>query len=373
MHIMQPSDASPSVLRLISSAANVSLAMPEAAVFEAMLEGWSLQQRSRGLREDGVRARRNLIVRLCQHSGRHPWEWTPQDVESFTVDLAAEGRKLSTLRGYHGSIGGFCDYLTSPHYDWMEICEKQFGSIPSEVCLPWNTLAHRYEFEGDASRRPLTYDELEKLFDTADARVEVLASSGRKGALAALRDAQLLKTVYAFGLRRTEAVKLDLADLHYNSKMKSWGPFGAIYVRWGKASNGSAQKRRTVLLVPEFDWWIPGMRQWINKARPRFAGRDLPGIWITERRTRVSPGFLDRRFADLRQEAGLDEKLSLHSLRHSFATHLLEFGYSERFVQEQLGHEHASTTSIYASVSSDFKNRQLEKALKDLLDDEENQ
>ena len=225
-------------------------------------------------------------------------------------------------------------------------------------------------FRGRWGRRPLTYDELETLFNTADARVDELATSGRKGALSALRDAQLLKTVYAFGLRRTEAVSLDLADLHHNSAVRAWGRYGALYVRWGKAAGGGGPKRRTVLLVPEFDWWVAGMQQWVEEARPRFAGRDLPGIWVTERRTRVSPGYLDRRFSELRDAAGLDRKLTLHSLRHSFATHLLEHGYAERFVQEQLGHEHASTTSIYASVSSDYKNRLLEKALKNLLESE---
>ncbi|WP_308291728.1 tyrosine-type recombinase/integrase [Microbacterium jejuense] len=357
------------MLRLISATSNVALAKPEEAVLDAMIEGWSAQQRSRGLREDMVRSRRKLVTRLCEHSGHAPWEWTPADVESFTVDLAAAGRHLSTLRGYHGSIRMFCEYLISPHYDWVEICEAQFGTVPSQVCLPWNTIAHRFAFEGDGSRRPLTYDEVETLFNTADARVDDLVASGRKGALSALRDAQLLKTVYAFGLRRTEAVSLDLADLHHSS-MRSWGRYGALYVRWGKAAGGGAPKRRTVLLVPEFDWWVPGMQQWVEEARPRFAGRDLPGIWVTERRTRVSPGYLDRRFSDLRDAAGLDRKLTLHSLRHSFATHLLEFGYAERFVQEQLGHEHASTTSIYASVSSDYKNRLLAHALKNLLESE---
>lgn len=334
-----------------------------------MIDGWSAQQRSRGLREDMVRSRRQLVFRLCEFSGHAPWEWTPGDIEAFTGDLIAAGRQPSTLRGYHGSIRLFCEYLTSPHYDWVEICEAQFGTVPSQVCLPWNTIAHRFAFEGDGGRRPLTYDEVETLFNTADARVGELATAGRKGALSALRDAQLLKTVYAFGLRRTEAVSLDLADLHH-STMRSWGRYGALYVRWAKASGGGGPKRRTVLLVPEFDWWVPGMRQWVEEARPRFAGRGLPGLWITERRTRVSPGYLDRRFSELRDASGLDPKLTLHSLRHSFATHLLEFGYAERFVQEQLGHEHASTTSIYASVSSDYKNRLLAKALKDLLESE---
>lgn len=370
---MQHSDGGSGLLRLIGTTSNVALARPEETVLDQMLEGWCAQQQSRGLRADVIRSGRNLVRRLCAHSGHMPWDWTPGDVEEFTADLVAKGLAVSTLRGYHGAIRGFCDYLTSPHYDWVEICQAQFETIPAQVCLPWNTLAHRFEFEGRPARRPLTYDEVQALFDTADRRVDQVASSGRKGGLAALRDAQLLKTVYAFGLRRTEAVSLDVVDLHHSATMAAWGRYGALHVRYGKASAGGAPKRRTVFLVPEFDWWVAGMRQWIEQARPRCAGRDLAGIWVTERKTRVSAGYLDRRFTDLRDEAGLDDKLTLHSLRHSFATHLLEFGYAERFVQEQLGHAHASTTSIYASVSSDYKNRILAKALKDLLESEEQQ
>jgi hypothetical protein len=64
--------------------------------------------------------------------------------------------------------------------------------------------AHDTEYEGAAGRRPLTYDEAQALFDVADGRVEQIRARGRKGALAALRDAAVLETVYAYGLRRRE-------------------------------------------------------------------------------------------------------------------------------------------------------------------------
>ena len=72
---------------------------------------------------------------------------------------------------------------------------------------------------------------------------------------------------------------------------------------------------------------------------------------------------MDRRFAWLRRQAGLEEALSLHCLRHSYVTHLIEFGYPERFVTEQVGHSYASTTAIYTSVSNDFKTKTLKAAL----------
>ena len=77
---------------------------------------------------------------------------------------------------------------------------QQFGSAPQQILDEWNTVAHVTEYEGQPHRRPLTYDEIQALFDAADGRVEEIRSRGRKGALAAQRDSALLKTVYAFGL-----------------------------------------------------------------------------------------------------------------------------------------------------------------------------
>ena len=208
------------------------------------------------------------------------------------------------------SVGSVTTSRTRCTTGWRSAIASSGTSPRKCVCrgTQWRT---RFEFEGDGKRRPFTYDEVERLFDTADARVELLVASGRKGALGALRDAQLLKTVYAFGLRRTEAVMLDTVDLHHNAKMRQWGRFGAIHVRWAKAAGGGAPRRRTVLLVPEFDWWVPGMQQWLEQARERFApGDDLDALWVTERRTRLSAGYLDRRFAELRDEAGLSKDLT---------------------------------------------------------------
>jgi site-specific recombinase XerD len=84
---------------------------------------------------------------------------------------------------------------------------------------------------------------------------------------------------------------------------------------------------------------------------------------LTERQQRVSVKTMDHRFASLRQQAELPAELTLHCLRHSYVTHLVEFGYPERFVTEQVGHSYASTTAIYTSVSNDFKTKTLQAAL----------
>jgi integrase/recombinase XerC len=276
---------------------------------------------------------------------------------------ARSGARYRPCAGYQTTLRLFCDYLTDRRYEWVDECQRRFDSVPSQVCHEWNTVAHLSEYEGRPERRPLTYDELQALFDHADARVDRIAAAGRKGALAALRDAQLFKTAYAFGLRRHELVRLDVADLRPNPHVKAWGRFGSLHVRYGKAIKGGQARRRTVLAVPEFDWALQGLRQWVEHARDRFGAGAHPALWVTERASRVSVRHVDERFAQLRDEAGLAGELTPHCLRHSYVTHLVEFGYPERFVQEQVGHSYASTTAIYTSVSSDFKNRVLAGAL----------
>lgn len=85
---------------------------------------------------------------------------------------------------------------------------------------------------------------------------------------------------------------------------------------------------------------------------------------MIERDTRISTRYLDERFAHPRQDLKRDASLSLHCVRHSYVAHLIEFGYPERFVTEQVGHAFASTTAIYTSVSNDFKNKTIQAALR---------
>lgn len=338
----------------------------DAAVFEAMLAGWSRQQRSRLLQDGTIAPRIALLRRFRDFCGTSPWQWLPGDVEEFTVSLMTGAKRCTpaTIRGYHLVLRMFCDYLTDARYGWLAECRDRFGQVPMQVCHEWNTAAHLHDYEGLPARRPFSYEELQRLFDHLDDRVERLAGSGRKGALAALRDAQMIKTCYAFGLRRNELCRLDVADLRPNPHVREWGGYGTVHVRFGKSSKGGTPRRRTVLAVPEFDWVVAGLRQWVEQARPIFHAADHPALWVTERLSRVSVKHLDRRFGALRDGAGLDSALTLHCLRHSYVTHLIEFGYPERFVQEQVGHAHASTTAIYASVSDDFKRKTLRAALR---------
>jgi site-specific recombinase XerD len=336
---------------------------PAAALFVAMVDGWERQMLARGLKVATIEQRTWLVRRFAEFTNEYPWAWTPGDVEDFAVALRSERppRALSTIRGYQTQLGLFCEFACDPRYGWADACEQQVGARPAIVVHDWNRIRHVDGFEGRPGRRPLTLDELQDLFDHADGEVARVAASGRKGTLAAYRDASLLKTVFAWGLRRGECVGLDVADCHRHASCPQFDGYGALAVRWGKAKRGGPPRRRTVISL--FDWAVEALAEYVSEVRPRFDPGGHPALWVTERRSRLSPRAIDDRFADYRQAIGLPDEIDLHCLRHSYVTHLVEAGYPERFVSEQVGHSASSTTAIYTSVSDDFKNQVLARAL----------
>src|SRR5690606_32728121 len=150
-----------------------------------------------------------------------------------------------------------------------------------------------------------------------DSRPGRIGGRGVKGGLSAARDAAVLKTVYAFGLRRAETAMLDLVDLRRNPTMPHFRQFGSVLVRYGKASNGTAPKRRSVLLVPEVEWITDTLDDWLPDLRPRFSPGKHPALWVTERAGRLSRRSINEAFVAARRDADLDENLDVHSLRHS--------------------------------------------------------
>ncbi|MGW6868976.1 tyrosine-type recombinase/integrase [Streptomyces sp. NPDC054901] len=361
----------PGSVRLVL-APNVVHLDPEPAVFGAMREGWARQQSARFLQSTTIQPRLRLIERLGEFTGLYPWQWSPADGEAFIVHLrsGASPVQVSTARAYEVIIALFMEFLLDRRYGWAEICLDRFGQAPQEVFHEGNSVLHSVEYEGDPRRRPLTYDEVQALFDAADARPGSIRGQGRKGVLTALRDAAVLKTIYAYGTRRTESSKVDLVDLRRHRKAPQFGQFGSVTVRYGKSSKGAPPKRRSVLLVPEMDWVVDVLGEWVSEVRPRLSPDRHPALWVTERVGRMSPRSINEAFVTARRDAGLDEDLDLHCLRHSYITHLTEFGYPARFVQEQVGHSHASTTAVYMGVSDEYRNKLLETSLKRRLGDD---
>lgn len=340
----------------------VALLQPDAQVFECMLDGWRQQQLSRNLAFATVEARAETVRRFQAHTNAYPWQWAPGHLEEWTTDLRANKRRArSTIRSYQLAVRAFLAYLCDPVYGWADECERRFGTHPVQICHDWNTGAHLSDYEGRPARRSLTRREVQALFDCADAQVAEIRARGRKGWVAAFRDATMLKVTYAWGLRRREAVMLEAHDFGINPKAPEFGSFGVLYVRHGKASAGGSPKRRSVLTV--MPWSAEVAAEWVENIWPQCRREGEAGLWPSERRPRVSEDRLNAAFGRFGAEAGLSDGLGVHSLRHSYVTHLIEDGFDALFVQQQVGHQHASTTSIYTSVSSDYKTRVLRAAL----------
>lgn len=363
-HVVKASGGPAGAARL-TLASGVGFLNPAATVLDAMLEGWANQQRARFLKDETVRRRARTVRRLVEFSDQYPWEWTAAEIEAFVAaqTVGAEAITASTARSCTGNLRLFLEYAEDPRYGWQAACIERFGQAPRQLLDEWNTVAHTSAYEGRPGRRPLSYDEVQQLFDAADDLVESTRARKRKGALTAQRNAAILKTVYAFGLRRREAWGLDLEDMRRNPKVPAFGQFGALLVRWGKSKRGGPPKRRTVMLVPEMDWIVPVLEQWVADVRPRFDPGKHSALWVTERRGRLDWRGINAAFAEARDAAALDKELDLHCLRHSYVTHLVEFDYPERFVQEQVGHAYAATTAIYTGVSDAYRNTLLQRAI----------
>ena len=150
-----------------------------------------------------------------------------------------------------------------------------------------------------------------------------------------LRDKSMLETLYASGLRVTELVEMKLNQLSLD--------MGVVRVV------GKGSKERLVPVGEEALTWI---RRYMDNARPEIlAGRQADALFITSRggsMTRQAFWYLIRRYAD---RAGMRSGISPHTLRHAFATHLLNHGADLRVVQMLLGHADISTTQIYTHVA----------------------
>ena len=200
-----------------------------------------------------------------------------------------------------------------------------------QVCHEWNTAVHVQDAESDPRKRAFTRDELQALFDYADDQVGVIRAAGRKGWLAAFRDATLFKVAYGYGLRRTETAMLDTADFGANPHAPEFGDRGVCYVRYGKAMKGSPPRRRSVLTV--WPWVAEVLAEWVTVIRPLCGPDGNPALWPTERAPRISVHQIDHRFAACRAALGFPAGLDFHSLRRSYVTHLIEDGVDPLFVQ----------------------------------------
>lgn len=318
-----------------------------------------MQMESRNLTADYMEDAHRAVARFHEYTNDYPWNWSAGDLEAWSSELLG-GRQASTVRQLQGHVGRFLGYLLDPAYEWVDVCEHYFGTHPVQVCSEWNTI--RQHEAGDVpGPRPFTRSELVDFFDYCDTRVDRARRARRKGALASARDAAMFKAQYAWGLRRRENCRLDLRDVAENPRQAEFGRAGVLDVRWGKGSAGKGPKRRPVLTV--MVWSAGALTQYIDIVRPCYESG--PALWVSERRVRVSEASYNERFSEYREALKFPAELTPHAFRRSYITHLLEDGWDLRFVQKQVGHVHATTTTLYWRVSDDFMTTTLNDALMD--------
>lgn len=333
---------------------------PELFVAE-VLDGWEQQQRAKDFSPSTIRSRRRRVLELIDFSGHYPWEWTLADADDyFSHARGVRNLAHATVRSYQGAIKLFCDYACDPHYDWNEQAAALFGQVFAQVITELNRVTHSQPTTGRPEKRRFTQSELQQLFDLADLEVTRILDSGRRGALSAWRDAVALKSLYAWGLRTNEMRHLQTVDFSRNNRAPYMGDYGVVRVRWGKAHRGSAKKVRAVLTV--WQWAADVIGDWIEYGLPRY-GEPISDVFPTGPGGLLSESHLLDKLRALIDELGFPPGLDLHSFRRSYATHLITAeGFDVTFVQLQLGHEHAATTSIYSLPSPDYQRRALERA-----------
>ena len=172
----------------------------------------------------------------------------------------------------------------------------------------------------------LDLEQVQKLLDAPD-DTELLGS----------RDKAMLEVLYSSGIRVSELVELEMSDLDLNE--------GILRVK------GKGRKDR---LTPIGSQAIKALQRYfeLRSADPKLSSQTLTRVFLNKHGEALSTRSVRRKLDKYLVEAGLDPGISPHTLRHSFATHLLNNGADLRSVQELLGHQSLSTTQIYTHLTT---------------------
>ena len=249
------------------------------------------------VREDAVTA---FLMALREGDADHP-----------PLSAASAGRTVVAVRGFHR----------------FAVREGLSAADPSAAVHP----------PAPAKRLPkaLPLVDIERILDAA----------GAPGTALALRDRALLEVLYGTGARISEAVGLDVDDLDLQQ--------GTVLLR------GKGSKER---IVPVGSYARAAVEAYLRRARPALmsvlqsapsTSRALPAVFLNARGGRLSRQSAWTVLVAAAERAGVRAEVSPHTLRHSFATHLLDGGADVRVVQELLGHASVTTTQIYTLVTVD--------------------
>ena len=284
-----------------------------------------------------------------------------QALDSFIANLAARDASVHTRRAYQTAVSQYLDWLAERGGDWRsparpllrgylgEFADRPLSrrSISSRLAALRSFYRHaRREgaVDGDpwaAVVTPRLPRRLPKVMAVEDveAVIDAAGQQRTRNAALVLRDRALIETAYAAGLRISELCGATLADLDL--------PRGELRV------TGKGGKERIGLLGRPAREAIAA---YLHEGRPALIGRrgdepDPGTIFLNARGGPLGVRGLRYRVDRLLRAAGAVEGASVHTLRHSFASHLLEGGADLRVVQELLGHASLATTQIYTHVS----------------------
>lgn len=190
-------------------------------------------------------------------------------------------------------------------------------------------------------RPPTPAKRLPKALAISDVEA-ILEAAGAPGTVLSLRDRALLEVLYGTGARISEAVGLDIDDLDLGTDDSG----GTVLLR------GKGSKER---IVPVGRFAREAVAAYLSRARPDLvsAGKGTPAMFLNARGGRLSRQSAWTVIVRSAERAGVRAEVSPHTMRHSFATHLLEGGADVRVVQELLGHASVTTTQVYTLVTVD--------------------
>ncbi len=276
-------------------------------------------------------------------------------IEQFLDAIWMErGLSENTLAAYRNDLHGFASWLASQQQSDLTAVGREevqtylaqrvaAKASPRSTARLLSTLRRFYAWlrrENRISEDPTALIEAPKLGrplpkTLTEMEVEALLAAPDTQTILGLRDRTMLEVLYASGLRVSELVNLTIMQLNLQQ--------GVIRV------TGKGNKER---LVPLGDEALSWLQHYIKEGRLALLnGQACDALFVTQRReamTRQAFWYMIKRHA---QSAGIGKSLSPHTLRHAFATHLLNHGADLRVVQMLLGHSDLSTTQIYTHVA----------------------
>lgn len=283
-------------------------------------------------------------LRAERHFSAHTARCYAADLDQFCKFLAPEGGLDAVLVAVDGErVRDFLAHLHGKNY-----CKSTIARKLATLRSFYKFLARRGRIENNpvsGIRTPKQDKRLPKCLDIGE--IERLFSQCDTTTVLGARDRSILETLYSTGIRVSELVALNISDVDLGSSV--------ILVR------GKGKKERVIPISPGA---VRAILHYLDLRRSMSNNpkHDPEALFINKHGQRLSTRSVRRKLDKYLLDAGLDLSVSPHTLRHSFATHMLQNGADLRSVQEMLGHQSLSTTQIYTHMTSEEVQEEYEKS-----------